>query len=270
AEKVFFDVVLPPIQKLAGLSSSGRFAFEKPEALANLKERYRLDRVISEARDDFESAILLMHWVRDQFPHAIPAKNPPSQAFDGYEVLRGKRDGEGFLCGTASQLLIQAITSVGGYARRVELRFQPADAHAVVEAWSSGHDKWFILDPDYDIYYTLGDNPQNAAELHRLWAEKRVAEVTVHDRPSRHNIYHKELEGVDGNGRFSVKLLSFYNQISYPLRNDWASRPLPWWHPEGNHVQNSAVILHPTMPDYEDFTVRLPSGDELYQTPKSL
>ena len=73
------------------------------------------------------------------------------------------------------------------------------------------------------------------------------------------------MEGCD----FAVRLLHYYSHVSFPLRNDWRSRPLPWWHPEGNHVQGSAVVALPTMPRWEDFIVELPSAAALYGRPAS-
>jgi hypothetical protein len=109
-------------------------------------------------------------------------------------------------------------------------------------------------------------------------------------RPSPHNIYRAELEAgnrsflrqiyadrafarwdrerhLHKGERFAVRLLHYYTHVSFPLRNDWRSRPLPWWHPEGNHVQGSAVVALPTMPPWEDFVVELPSAAALYGRP---
>lgn len=264
AERVFFGMILPVFQKLKGLpykpgdhSRLYGFKFESPDALALLRDRYRLNDVVAEASTDFESSVQLMHWVRDQFPHRVPAVTPPPQAFNGATLLedyerRGRHGG--FLCGTASQLLVQAVTALGGFARRVELRFIPGDAHAVVEVWSETYQKWIVLDPDYDLYYTVNDIPQNAIELHRLWVAGMIDPVEVHWRDSPHNIYQPQ-DKIDyrRHDRFAVKLLNYYSFISYPLRNDWVSRPLPWWHPEGNHVQNSLVLETDGMRKDEDF-----------------
>lgn len=284
-ERLFFGNILPLFQKIRGLEEPDRlgpllgFKFEDPKAVAKLKDDYDLLGVVEGKKNDFEKWVALMHWVRDQFPHAIPKKAPPSQAFKGWEVLERKKEEPGFLCGTASQLLVQAITSLGGYARRVELRFTPNDRHAVIEAWSETYRKWVVLDPDYDLFYSVDGIPQHAQELHDLWAKGEIDRVQTHPGKSPNNIYLKNLE--DGKrslhgiyqrkrwkfwddfkkqrpdreryDRFPVKLLNYYTQISYPMRNDWASRPLPWWHPEGNHVQNSLVILKPTMRRDDDF-----------------
>jgi len=69
--------------------------------------------------------------------------------------------------------------------------------------------------------------------------------------------------------RFAVRLLHYYSHVSFPLRNDWRSRPLPWWHPDGNHVQGSLVIALPTMPDWDDFLERIPSPEPFYQSPRT-
>ena len=68
--------------------------------------------------------------------------------------------------------------------------------------------------------------------------------------------------------RFSVKLLNYYRGVSYPLRTDWVSRPLSWWHPEANHVQNSVVIKRPKMRLDEDFPRVIHDPMLLYQSPR--
>ena len=204
-----------------------------------------------------------MHWTRDQFPHAVPKHSPPAQAFDGVKVLEEKKNEPGFLCGTASQLLVQAITSLGGYARRVELRYTPDDKHAVAETWSDFYNKWIVVDADYDIFYTRNDIPLNALELHKAWVNDEINLVAVNWSKSVHNIYLLNSDEF----RFTKKLLNYYSHISYPLRNDWKSRPLPWWHPEGNHVQNSLVIDVPTMTKYEDFPISTKDWQDFYRKP---
>jgi hypothetical protein len=44
---------------------------------------------------------------------------------------------------------------------------------------------------------------------------------------------------------------------------------LPWWDPEGNHVQGSLVIAVPTMPDWDDFLERVSSPEPFYRSPTS-
>lgn len=275
AERFFFGYALAPVQKIMGWSHerSGPyhgFSFEDPKNLVLFRTTFKLDQVVQGASNDFESTLRLMHWVRDRFPHAYPVHSPSSQSFDGVRVLREPHPG--YLCGTAAQLLVQAVTSLGGTARRAELRFTPKDQHAVVEVWSAFYGKWFVADPDYDIYYTVHDIPQNALELHRIWVGAKWDDLAVHWRESPHNIYRADLEGTaikewDKMARFSVKLLNYYSHVSFPLRNDWLSRPLPWWHPDANHVTGSLVIQLPTMRNDEDFLLRIPADDGFYGPP---
>ncbi|MBX7148635.1 transglutaminase-like domain-containing protein [bacterium] len=300
AQNILFKYILPPFQKLSSLNTPYKeppffgFKFENPQALQTLKNAYKLDTLTKNAHNDFERDVLLMHWVRDQFPHGTPASEPNPQSFDGYSLLQSKTD-NGYLCGTASQLLIQAIIATGGQARRVELRFTPENQHAVVEAWSAFYNKWVVLDPDYDIYYMRDNIPQHALELHEAWVKNEIDKIEVVFRESPHNIYRKEDEKLDPTllrklydenkikdwykkvkkenfdyykrGKFAVKLLHFYTHLSYPLRTDWVSRPLNWWHPEGNHVQNSLTFDIPSMPRYDDFLLKTKNPEIFYKVP---
>ena len=296
-QHLVFRRLMPLGQRLLGLAAPPPtapfhgFAFEDPAALAALRREFDLDAVVAAGANDFERHVLLMHWARDRFPHSRNPHAPDPNAFDGLALLRGYHEG-GYLCGTIAPLLVQVITALGGHARRVELRFTPGDSHVVTEAWSEHFGKWVVLDPDYDAFFTIDGVPQHALELHRAWAAGRIDDVTVHWRESPHNIYRADLEGgardflrmifdtrdwrhwerernAHKGERFAVRLLNYYSHVSYPLRNDWRSRPLPWWHPAGNHVQGSLVLAVPTMPDWEDFVVRTSDPEPFYRRPRA-
>jgi hypothetical protein len=293
-ERLIFRFVLPLGQRLLGLGPPDErrplhgFVFEDAARLEPLRSRHGLDAAVAGAGNDFERWVRVMHWARDRFPHAPNPHAPDADAFDGVRLLADYREG-GYLCGTIAPLLVQAVTALGGHARRVELRFTPGDSHVVTEVWSDHHGKWVVLDPDYDVYFTAGGVPLHALELHRHWAAGTIDAVTVHWRESPHNIYRPDLEGgrrdflrlvydtrawrrwdrernQHKGERFAVRLLNYYVHVSYPLRNDWRSRPLPWWHPEGNHVQGSLVIQLPSMPAWEDF-VRVTTDEASFYRP---
>lgn len=296
-ERLMFRFVLPLGQRLLGLATPDArrpfqgFVAEDPARLEPLRSRWKLDDVVAGAANDFERWVLVMHWARDRFPHLQNPNTPDADAFDGVKLLAEYREG-GYLCGTVAPLLVQAVTALGGNARRVELRFTPGDSHVVTEVWSEHYGKWAVLDPDYDIYFTADGVPQHALELHRHWAAGTIDAVAVHWRDSPHNIYRPDLEGGrrdflrliydtrdwrrwdrernDHKGeRFAVHLLHYYTHVSYPLRNDWRSRPLPWWQPEGNHVQGSLVIQLPTMPVWDDFIRVTTDEASFYRAPES-
>ena len=290
-ERLVFRYLAPIAQRLIGARRGGaRFVSEPARNLEPLRRRWDLDAVVAAGGNDFERWVLLMHWARDRFPHLPSRTAPDANAFDGAALLDAYRGEGGYLCGTIAPLLVQAVTALGGHARRVELRFTPGDSHVVTEVWSEHFAKWLVLDPDYDAYFTVDGIPQHALELHQRWAADDVDAVRVHWRESPHNIYRPDLEGgrrdflrriyverdfrrwdrernQHKGERFAIRLLHYYSHVSFPLRNDWQSRPLAWWHPEGNHVQGSAVIALPTMPRWDDFLVELPSPAALYGPP---
>src|SRR5204863_649177 len=138
--------------------------------LQTFRRDHGLDAVVAAASTDFERWVLLMHWARARFPHYPSPHAPDAQAFDGPALLARPSNDGGYLCGTIAPLLVQAVTALGGHARRVELRFTPRDSHVVTEVWSAHFGKWAVLDPDYDIYFTVDGVPQHAIELHQRWA----------------------------------------------------------------------------------------------------
>ena len=295
-QHLVFRFLMPVGQRVLGVrppsasEQARHFAFEDPAALRALRETHGLDDVVAGAANDFEGWVLVMHWARDRFPHLPNPNAPDAQAFDGAALLARDHGQGGYLCGTIAPLLVQAVTALGGRARRVELRFTPGDSHVVTEVWSEHLRKWAVLDPDYDIYFTVDGVPQHALELHRRWAAGDIDAVRIQGRESPNNIYRPDLQAgprefLQGifrtrdwprwdrernqhkGERFAVRLLNYYSHVSFPLRNDWRSRPLPWWHPEGNHVQGSLVIALPTMPEWEDFLVTVPTAEAFYAAP---
>jgi hypothetical protein len=296
AQHLVFRFLMPVGQRVLGVHPAAdseraqHFGFENPAALRTLRETYDLEAVVAGASNDFERWVLLMHWARDRFPHLPNANAPDAQAFDGAALLGSYHGEGGYLCGTIAPLLVQAVTALGGRARRVELRFTPGDSHVVTEVWSDQLGKWAVLDPDYDVYFTVDGVPQHAIELHQRWAAGQIDAVRIHWRESPNNVYRPDLEAgprtflqtiyqtrdwprwdrernQHKGERFAVRLLNYYSHVSFPLRNDWQSRPLPWWHPDGNHAQGSLVIALPTMPEWEDFLLRVATPEALYAAP---
>ena len=131
------------------------------------------------------------------------------------------------MCGTAAQLLIQAIQATGGFARRVELRFTPKDAHAVVEVWSEAYQKWVVLDPDYDLYYTVDGVPQNALELHDYFSRDfdLIDRVEVHVRETPE----QRITDIANTAERYLKIEGFAREFEDYMSRGYYSLATPVW-----------------------------------------
>lgn len=206
--------------------------------LDTLRTRERLDIVVAGAASEFEAMLRLRNWTAAQFEHAQPVWYPP---WDALVVLDAVRAGiTGGFCGQYSQVLLQALASLGISARYVEIG--PADNpynHYLVEAWSSDFRKWVALDPTFVTHYERDGVPLSAFEVHDALVggqSNRVVVVegpvtpghpSVNDQPGRTRGLYYYL-------RYHVKAdhLSNTQEAAFDRYNDMIefrdSRTVPW------------------------------------------
>ncbi|HNQ35437.1 MAG TPA: transglutaminase domain-containing protein [bacterium] len=157
-------------------------------AVADFRRRYRLDRVIAGARDEFEALTAIRDWTFRRFPRGTPVH----QQLDAEAILAAGRKGGTFHCTYYAFVSVQACTALGHVARRLNIdRPQPAPgrfAHMVYDVWSNQLDQWVVMDSKANIHFELDDKPLSALELRRAWHEGRggrIRAVFGHGREKR-------------------------------------------------------------------------------------
>jgi len=151
-----------------------RFEFDSYEnpKLKELRERYKLEKVIAQGKDEFDQQVLLMDWTHRQFKKfGRPSANPKG----ALEILRDIEQGHTFFCTHYATVFVSAAASLGWVDRALALRRHQGDAkggsteHTSTEIWSNQYRKWIMLDPTSNMYLEKEGVPLNAFEIRKEW-----------------------------------------------------------------------------------------------------
>ena len=131
------------------------------------KLRGELEPVINPQDDDFSKALVICTWVINQ----VKAEGRGDLAASNrtpYSILTAMRQGDtGASCGYRALLYVGALKSMGIEARMTSQSQQdPRATHASVEV-SIGGDQ-IVIDPTFNVYFTIDGNLTSAVELHRF------------------------------------------------------------------------------------------------------
>ncbi len=157
------------------------FRFEKPgsEKIEWLREHTL--PVLGGSPNQWNSLIALRSWVSRQIPNKFPVMK---SRWDAQRILQAVRKDPsiGFLCDAYAATYVSCCASVGLNARMIHLGDASNNGHYAAEVWSDEHGKWIFMDPLYDCHFSLQATPLSAIELHNLWNQDRMGEVTTHGR----------------------------------------------------------------------------------------
>ena len=152
--------------------SSVKFSYEKWDEpkLRQLRERLKLDEVISGAETDFEKINRVRHLVSQQWHHGSPMPGYPE--WNAHDILdRRDRVGKGGMCIQFSVIFIQSLASLGYQARHINMF-----AHETVEVYVGELGKWVHVDPEsvFDSYEyeTVTGEPINCLEQHMYFLKE--------------------------------------------------------------------------------------------------
>jgi len=190
--------------------------------LGELREREKLDEVISAGADEFGKMVLLRSWVNSQWKSGAPRPYPP---WNANIVLRMIRSGQtGGFCAQYAVVMVQAAGSLGWQARYLDISsscIDPKDGHVSVEVWSNQFDKWLVMDPFFDCHFTRDGTPLGALEVHKTVAESGVEAVSLVRGNGKY--------GKSNSGRSDSEIKRLFRHIAADMRNDHLSRPLHFW-----------------------------------------
>ena len=148
--------------------------------------------------------------------------------FNALDVLFRAAHGERFWCSEFSTTLVQCLAAIGYTARYVMLHSETG-GHVLCEAWCETYGKWIMLDPYFNRVVTLGGEPLNVYEIHRLLADPEQSE--------RAEIFqHGEIMADKQKKDF---FLSLFRNFAVRMRNDWFTNRYPHWYPLSNSVMNA-------------------------------
>lgn len=127
--------------------------------LKKLREKYKLEEVVSSGKSEFEKQILLKKWVFETLPLGYNNTNRYKSAM---EVLDDRQNTGGFNCTWYVLTLLQCAQSLGWYVRKLGIDTDHAFGeeemrHTVVDMWSTTYQKWYVVDPMFNVHFKIAD-----------------------------------------------------------------------------------------------------------------
>jgi hypothetical protein len=144
--------------------------------LKELRETYPLDSLINSTQTDTEKALRLLEWTNMQWEHN--GNNEPSRA-DALTILKEAQTGSMFRCVEYSIVSTDVLLALGMRARVVSLKTKDVETcktgagHVLTEVWLSDHNKWAVMDGQYNVMPLLNNIPLNAVEFQEAIVNKR-------------------------------------------------------------------------------------------------
>jgi Transglutaminase-like superfamily len=233
--KVIYQADAVQARKLAEASYVGElpekivpFVFESPDAphLVALRKRFDLESVVAGPGGEYDAQMRLAKWIGTRFEHGVDEVPGGRQVCDPVAVIEAGQKGVRFWCEIAARTMMQAATAVGWPARVITAsRDAYTWEHAVAELWSNQFDKWFVVDPDFNVVFEADGVPLSAWEL-------------VHQGPAlqaSNRLVIKRLAPLK-QGLEPQDLVQFFAYAHVNERNDWCSRNLPVGSPSGGDL----------------------------------
>jgi len=235
--------------------------------LIELRKKYKLHQVISAAKDEFESMVLLRNWARSQFRRND--YQPILKNFDALTVLERNyrntnnaphKQGQFRPCHFFPLLCSQVMLSMGYQARVCQISFIGYDGHGLTEVWSNQYGKWVTMDADLNLHYEKDGIPQNLLEIHNERYTQNHSNIQV-------------LRGIQKSGDEEYKKeIDIDNMIQYhsyfriaDMRNDWLTNHYFKGHPRRSD-QASLFWMDEKMPPIFHFYEKTNEVEDFYWT----
>jgi hypothetical protein len=136
--------------------------------LTELHEKYKLNRIVKQAKNDTERALRIMHWVHQQWKH--DGYNAAANR-DALAILDAAKNGTNFRCVEYGIVTAACLNAIGLKARVLSLKIKEVETtqsgagHVVTEVFLNDRKKWVLLDSQWDAMPVLNDTPLNAVEF---------------------------------------------------------------------------------------------------------
>jgi len=136
--------------------------------LTELREKYKLNRIVKHAKNDTERALSIMHWVHQQWKH--DGYNAAKKR-DALSILDAARNGTNFRCVEYGIVTAACLNAIGLKARVLSLKIKKVEitpsgaGHVATEVFLNDRKKWVLLDSQWDAMPMLNNRPLNAVEF---------------------------------------------------------------------------------------------------------
>jgi hypothetical protein len=144
--------------------------------LIRLREKYHLEDVVKDAKNEQEKVLLMLNWVRNRWEHNGWNDAKTNNACT---ILDRAEKGEKFRCVEYGVVLKNALLAVGLPARQLGLMSRDVEVtkmgagHVLSEVWLRDKQKWAMVDAQFNTMPMIDDLPLNAVELQKAIIEKK-------------------------------------------------------------------------------------------------
>ncbi len=141
---------------------------ENSPELKQLLAKYHLDSVAANGTSELEKILHLMQWTHNRWKHS--GTNQPSQ-YQTLTILEEAKSGKRFRCVEYGIVLKSVLAANGFIARTLGLKTRDVETtrigagHVLTEVWSDFHQKWLMLDAQFNVMPMLDNIPLNAVEF---------------------------------------------------------------------------------------------------------
>jgi len=154
-------------------------AYDNPK-LKTLRDKYYLDDVVADGKDEFDRQVLLLDWVNHRFKKF---GRPTSEARGALDILAANDAGNAFFCTHYAEVFVSAAASLGWVDRLLALRRPDSvgsgsTEHSSTEIWSNQHHKWVMFDPLFAMYVEKDGVPLSAFDLRQEWYYRDGRDLT--------------------------------------------------------------------------------------------
>lgn len=252
--------------------SPHEFVYQRADEpqLRELRERYRLDRVVAGAKNDFAEATRLQLWTIDHITFG-PA---PHHNYNALKVLDDSARGKTFICTHFSYVLMQCCLALGIPARKLS-----TIGHASVEVWSNHYRKWVALECTRGHFFEMEGIPLSALEIHNQYVKSGGVDMDFSmgtDRARRKVTLERRPDGMIADAQ------ERYSYFAVLLRNNILSVPFElgeirflWYRDEANRDLKEFVVRQGDPPvrfrmepeeGYEPILIATENPDDVYWT----
>ena len=148
--------------------------------LMSLKEKYSLEIVVENGKDDFSKQLLLKDWVYNKLSRGNPSKD--YSMLSAVDILKDVSKGKKVHCTQYAITFMQCAISLGWYSRKLGVDTDhKADEkdqhHGVADIWSNKFNKWYVVDAMFNLHYEKDGIPLNSLEIRNEYLKNYAQDI---------------------------------------------------------------------------------------------
>ncbi|QGU95624.1 transglutaminase domain-containing protein [Clostridium bovifaecis] len=160
--------------------------------LRELRERYNLDEITQNSKDDFDKSLKIMQWINENmnYDSKIEEHLEEKGAFDILADANKKTYSNKEIC-----IVYNEFTTALGIASRIgeltlskEEKTRGKRSLQVCEVWSSKYNKWIMIDTSNGIYVKYNNIPLSAIEVIEKGIENFEVVGTADSKSYKHEM----------------------------------------------------------------------------------